>query len=659
MLTSSEVFFFIGRFDMKTLPSRIWLDCETYSETPIDRGIVNYTNNCYPILVTYAFDDEPVQVWQEGDALDRELIEAISSGVPVYAHNALFDYLALRRHYPLQLEQMRDTMAIASSNHLPANLDQFSNLLGVEVTKQKNGKALIRKFCTPNAKTGARTLPQDAPEQWSEFISYAVDDVVSMRLSTKQCRELSDYEQGVWLLTQRMNLRGVPVNLRNAAHFVELSHKVKDALNKELEALTGISSASQVKRLTEWLNGQGVEVSGLAKDVIRELETRDDLPANVRRVIEIRKQASMTSPKKFDVFLETAVKSDGDFGRIMGAYAYHGANTGRYASRGGLNLQNIPRGSEKDAVGAYYTIANCDVDAFDMIYGLKIEPLSSIIRPTIHAPEGKKFVDYDYSSIENRVAPWIGFEDDHLDLFRNGLDEYKDFATVINGVPYDQVTKDMRQLAKPAVLGSVFGAGAKGLQGYYAQYGIEIPIEEAERLVRVYREKHNGIASAWRAFGSAILAAVKSPGRKIETNRCTIASNRKFLRLRLPSGRVISWYAPKIEMVKAPWGDMIQAVTVMQKHRERPIFVRQQLIGSSVFQSVVQATARDILVHAMIQLESAGYEIVMTTHDEVVAEVDEDWDDTAEFERLMTSNPEWCKDIPLAVEGWVHTNYQK
>jgi DNA polymerase bacteriophage-type len=632
--------------------SRIWLDSETYSETDIKRGVANYTADCYPIIITYAFDNEPVQVWQLGEPIPSDLLAYTKQNIPVYAHNALFDYLALRHELCLDLGQMRDTMAIASSNHLPASLDKFTQILGTEVGKQANGKALIRFFCCPN-KQGTRNMPEDHAEKWAEFISYAVADVVSMREATLLCRELSDYEQRTWLMTQRMNLRGVPVNLKNAQHFKELAIAVKSALNRELESLTGIASASQAVALAKWVTSQGYEVMGLAKDVVRELLSKD-LPPNVRRVLEIRQQASMTSPKKFDVLIDTAHE-----GRIKGAYMYHGANTGRYASRGGLNLQNIPRGSEKDAVRAYRIIADCNLDAYEMSYGLKIEPLSSIIRPTLEAPAGKKFVDYDYSSIENRVAPWIGFEDSHLELFRNGLDEYKDMATEINKVAYADVTKDMRQMAKPAVLGAVFGAGAKGLQSYYGQYGIEITIERAQELVDIYRNKHDGIKSTWYAFGDAILDAVKTPRRKIETNRCTIASDGRFLRLRLPSGRVISWYAPKIEIIMAPWGKKIQAVTVMQKHREKPIFVRQQLIGSSVFQSVVQATARDILIHAMHNLEAAGYELCMTTHDEVVAEVEETWDNTAEFERLMTTNPSWCPEIPLAVEGWTNRNYQK
>jgi hypothetical protein len=942
---------------------KIWLDSETYSETDIKTGVINYTNDCYPILITYAFDNEPTQLWEEGEPLPVELKQEITNGHLVYAHNALFDHLALQRDLYVPLKQMRDTMAIASANHLPGSLEKMGELLGIKQKKQTTGKALIRWFCIPD-KHGNRRMPIDHPEKWEEFKSYAIDDVNAMREATGLCAELSDYEQEVWLFTQRMNLKGVPFNIKNTKHFQQLASEIKGALNQELYDMTGVSSANAVSQLKAWLLTQGIEVESLAKDSITELMTQDLTPT-VRRALEIRKQASMTSPAKFDVFLKTGYN-----GRIMGAYMYHGANcvdgetevltpqgweaiqdwnggeimlfdketealsfdtcerhtspeevsswvryrssmldmelteghtvlqkshrgnfstvkagdlfhdrkktlvptsgfykgglindpaylqmwaavqadghvniygrcrfsfkkarkisrmiwllelnnleytmsvqkngqtafyvqtpppkrfskeildydqeslrafiseisywdshvdirncdpdrgihngyteytncnrsdidwvqtishlignkvnirkrdrveenwsisyraslistrgcdvssavegkcetvfdakraycpitstgfwlarkngkifvtgnTGRYASRGGLNLQNVPRGSEKDAILAYDVIKDCTLDEYIMLFGLSIEPISSVIRPTIEAPPGKKFVDYDYSSIENRVAPWIGFEDKHLELFRKGMDEYKDFATEVYSVNYADVTKDMRQISKSAILGSIFGAGARGLQAYYAQFGVEISLETAQEYVHLYRQKHKGIVKAWYAFGRAIMDAAKHPGKVYRTNRCAIKVSGRFLRLQLPNKRILSWYAPKVEMVKAPWGDMIEAVTIMKKPKTGVNFVRQQLIGSSVFQSVVQATARDLLVFAMLELEQQGYDTVMTTHDEVVIEVDQAWDNEQEVIDIMTTNPEWCKEVPLAVEGWTGKNYRK
>lgn len=632
---------------------RIWLDSETRSHIDLKKaGVFNYADECEPILITYAFDDEPVEVWQIGEALPPRLTNAILDGVEVAAHNALFDYLALKDLLGLKLEQMVDTMAISTSNHLPASLDQQGKVLGAEQQK-KAGWQLIKLFCTRN-KDYVFIDKSDFPDKWQEFIDYAVRDVEAMRENTKKCRELTAFEKKVWVFTQRMNMRGVPINIETAKHFKQLAKQIKQELNTKLEKLTGIKSASQTARIKQWLNEHGYEVEGVAADVVKELLSQKDLPPIVRQVLEIRQQASMTSTAKFDVFLGTANK-----GRIKGAYMYHGANTGRYASRGGLNLQNIPRGSEKDAISAYYHIKELSFEDYEFHYGTTIDPLSSIIRPTIEAPEGKKFVDYDYSSIENRVAPWIGGELEHLELFRNGLDEYKDFATQIYGVKYEDVTKDMRQISKSAILGSVFGAGARGLQAYYAQFGVEIALDEAQKLINIYRNTHKGIVSSWYAFGKAAMNAVKAKGRVFEAGRCKLICKDEFLRLKLPSGRVISWYAPRVEMVKAPWGDMIESITIMKQAKQGSNFIRQQLIGSSIFQSVVQATARDILVEAMLKLEDAGYQLVMTTHDEVVAEVDEDWHNEEEFERIMTTNPEWCKEIPLAVEGWVGKNYRK
>jgi DNA polymerase len=188
---------------------------------------------------------------------------------------------------------------------------------------------------------------------------------------------------------------------------------------------------------------------------------------------------------------------------------------------------------------------------------------------------------------------------------------------------------------------------------------MDISLEEAERLVGIYRKKHEGIGRAWKSFGKKAMLAVRNKGRVFDTNRCKLVCDGRFLRLKLPSGRVISWYAPKVEPVKAPWGDMIDSITYIGKPKQGTKWVRQQLIGSSIFQSVVQATARDLLVNAIIELEKFGAMPILTIHDQVICEVDEDWDDVGEFKRIMTTPPEWGKDIPLAVEGGVLYNYIK
>lgn len=634
-------------------PQKLWLDSETYSEYPIN-NLIQYTNNCIPIIITYAFDDEPVQVWEEGQPLPQDLIEVIEAGTPMYSHNVLFDFLALRRFLPLKLEQMHDTMAVASSNNLPASLDKFCEALGTAQQKEKSGKALIRKFCIPNKK-GDRIMPTDAPEQWAEFIHYAVMDVESMREATKRCRPLSDYEQEVWQFTQRMNLIGAPVDVEAATHFKELAHKVKDALNQELYELTGIDSASKVAQLKDWLNNNGCELEGLAKDNISEA-LRNDPEPKIKRVLEIRQQASMTSPKKFDVFIQNAFD-----GRLYAMFMYHGASTGRYASRGGVNLQNVPRGSQKDPIGAFHHIEGLSFEDYQFFYGNTIDPLSSLIRPTIRAPKGKKFVDLDYKSIENRVAPWIGGEMKHLELFRNNLDEYVDLAVDIYHVKYEDVTKQQRSISKSACLGNMYGAGAKGLQGYFEGYGMQLELEEAQRLVNLYRGKHQGIKKAWYAFGRTAIQAIQNKGTVFTTNRCKLVCKEGFLRLMLPSGRVISWFAPTVEERKAPWGDMVDAVIYLGKPKQGTKWVRQQLIGSSIFQSVVQATARDLLVDAMLRLEKRGWQPVMTIHDQVLAEVDEDFTEAEfeEFKTIMTTPPDWGKEIPLAVEGSMIGHYIK
>jgi len=635
---------------------KIWLDCETYSTVNIKKhGMFRYARRAEPLIITYAFDDEPVKVWELGQDKPHDLIEAINQGVPVYAHNALFDYLILKDHYQLSLEQMRDTMAISAANNLPLNLDDWGKLLEIENPKIKGeGTRLINLFCSPDKKLKRRITAEDYPDKWQRFIDYAVRDVEAMREATKRCRELSESEYKTWLMTQRMNLKGVPVNLDSANIVITIGEAVKAELKDEMKELIGISP-TQTGELLKALQNSGLDIKSVDKETLTNLN-RDELTDIQKKLIDIRLQASMTSVKKFLVFVDTA---DID-SRIKGGFTYHGASTGRYSSKGGLNLQNIPRGSEKDQIGAYNFITSCSPEEYQIFYGNRIDPLSSIIRPTIEAPNGKKFVVYDYSSIENRVAPFIAGEEDHLELFRQGIDEYKDFASEVFSVPYDKVTKDQRQFAKPAVLGSVFGAGAKGVRKYFEGYGFEISETRAKQIVNIYRNKHERIQEAWYEFEKVVRRATSRRKKAFTAPKTRVFADKEFLRLELPSKRVLSWFQPRGSKVTTPWGEEKDGVSVNMKNSyKNGKYEHQVLIGSSVFQSVVQATARDILVEAMKNLEKMGYDVIMTVHDEVVIEVPDDWDNTAEIEQIMTTAPEWAKEIPLEVEGYISKNYKK
>jgi DNA polymerase len=136
---------------------------------------------------------------------------------------------------------------------------------------------------------------------------------------------------------------------------------------------------------------------------------------------------------------------------------------------------------------------------------------------------------------------------------------------------------------------------------------------------------------------------------------------RDALWMQLPSGRLICWQRPQVELLKNKWGGEKLGITVHSQNTYTRQWTRNQLIGSSIFQSAVQGTARDFLANAMLMLENKGYEVINSIHDEVLLLVDEEIGETAmdDVLKIMITPPSWAPDFPLAAEGWVSKRYKK
>jgi DNA polymerase len=344
-------------------------------------------------------------------------------------------------------------------------------------------------------------------------------------------------------------------------------------------------------------------------------------------------------------------------GRIRNTLVYHGASTGRWASRGGLNLQNIARPTIEDA----------EIEtAIPIVFGQgkgSMDQLSSLVRSAIKAPDKKTFVDVDFSSIENRVGVYLAGQTDKVELFRKGLDEYKVFASEsLYRVPYEEVTKEQRQISKSAVLGAMFGQGAKGLVKYAEGMGVKLSEVQAKNAVDNYRMSYEKVKNLWVQCETAAIQAVDNPGTPFAAGgKIRMKSDGKALWMCLPSGRLICWQRPQLELLTTPWGSQKLGVTVHSQNTYTRQWSRNALIGSSIFQSAVQGTARDCLAVAMLNLEKAGYEMINSIHDEVLLLVEEQSGESAlaDVINIMTTPPSWAPDFPLAAEGWHGKRYRK
>jgi len=394
----------------------------------------------------------------------------------------------------------------------------------------------------------------------------------------------------------------------------------------------------------------------LTEDTVTEFLKRRDLPSEVRKVLEIRQAVSRTLVAKFTKVGQIVCDDD----TMKGLLTYHGAAPGRFSSRGGLNIQNLARPTIKPAEPLVETLLTGDIEWIESLYDLVPNAAVSAIRAMVKAPPGKKLMVADYTAIENRSGPWLAEDHVKLALFNEGLDEYIWFAANhLYGVPWDDVTERMRYVAKQCCLGCLYGQGAVGYKEYARKRGVILSDAQSKRAVDTYRAVNNTIVQFWYSCSDTAIKAIENPGVWFKTGKLYFRCGANWLIMRLPSGRPISFLKPMVEQLMTPWDELRDTITVMSINTHNRQWGRNKLIGSSIFQSANQGNARDVMVHGMLNCEAAGYEQIMTVHDELVALVDEDFGSLEEYYGLVLTMPEWTDGLPLAVDGYVAQRYRK
>lgn len=641
------------------------IDFETRSRIELkDRGLDVYSSDPSTEIVCIAagYHEKTVGVWAP-ENVPSWVLEHARDGGKISAWNAAFEWhiwnrVGGRLNWPeLKLEQLVDSMAIAAANNIPQDLDTAGEVMGAAFQKDKRGKKLIQLLSKPNKKG---EFSYD-PELLAEFFEYCRRDVQTEMSIVKGLRPLSDSEHAVWVMTQYINARGVPVDERELNNVIRLVSQELHAINTEITQLTGGIEVTKREQLLTWFRNLGLALPDMQAETIeRASKEKHENPA-IDRVLKLRSEGAKTSVTKFNKMLEVQVD-----GSIRNGLVYHGASTGRWASRG-INLQNIARPAiwmkDQDIADAVQiALVDGDYEALRARFGDKtMDALSSIVRNAIKAPEGYTFVDADLSSIENRVAAWIAGQDDKLELFRSGLDEYKTFATIMYSVNYEDVTKDMRQVSKSAVLGSMFGQGDKGLVLYAAGLGVTLDADLAKYAVDTYRAEYAKVKNCWYAMGQAAIDAIKNPGQAFRAGRVLLKVSGNALWMQLPSGRLICWREPEIRKEYTPWGKLADVVYVLNQNTFTRKWGKNKLIGSSIFQSAVQGTARDFLAEPANRLSRDGIALANLVHDEILAlsRLEEAKETEQKIMKEMTTPPKWAPNFPLAAESWIDTRYRK
>lgn len=571
-----------------------------------------------PLLASYRIRRGPMRRWRYGEPCPADLRAAIEEGLIVSAHNAAFEigvlrWLAANAGWPgIPLKQFRCTAATAAAMALPRSLGDLGAALGLDVQKDKEGAALIRFFCMPRKPRDGEdpngvywNEPEDFPEKFERFHLYCDRDVDTEAAADDKLVPLSNDEQELWLIDQEINQRGIRIDRTSARAALRLAEKAKKVLDAEMKAATGgaVTACSQVTKLVEWVQSQGVVLDSLAKAEITDLLELDDVPPIVRRALEIRQEAGKTSVAKIKMFLD---KASAD-GRVRGAFLFCGAATRRWSSW----IANMPR--PRKEYGSLQEEGQLDMavmfDAFrkespeylKLLYGDELgKPLhliSDSIRSFVWAAPGHELVQADYSGIEGAVAAWGADEQWKLKAMHEIIadpslpDMYRRTAAGILNLPIEVVTKkhwSRQGVGKPGELAFGFGGGVMAFVMFAKAYGVKIdplfaPIWEAtdeerrEKAAKRYesvlkrgkegttlmsreawlaceitkvgwRASNPRIAAAWHALEDAARDAIRNPGQQFSAldGRATYLVRGGYMWMRGPSGECLCYPSPKL-----------------------------------------------------------------------------------------------------------------
>jgi DNA polymerase len=301
-------------------------------------------------------------------------------------------------------------------------------------------------------------------------------------------------------------------------------------------------------------------------------------------------------------------------------------------------------------------------DEIDMIHGPPLKVIADCMRGYITAKPGNKLIAADFSSIEARVLAWLASEEGLLNIFRGHGKVYEHTASKIFGVPFDKVTFKQRLIGKVAILALGFQGGVRAFQSMAKVYFVKVPDAQADEIKIAWRQEHPNIVNYWFRLEDAAIAAAKHPGESYHVGErgrhITYLRKGSFLMCRLPSGRVIMYPYPRMDMVRTPWGQPKLALTYKGEKDRR--FQRTTAYGGLLAENITQAVARDLLRDAMFRWEASGYPIIMHVHDELVSEVKKNsGKNIAEATKLLCEVPKWAVGLPIQADGWEGKRYRK
>ena len=601
---------------------------------------------------------------------------------------------------------------------LPIRKDVEGNRLMMKLCKpRKPSKAERSEILASGRCVDDVVLWHESVEDFERNWLYCTRDVDAEHAFSEVLPDLPPHELRVWQMDQDINLRGIRCDLDMVRQAIRLRDREVRLMNAELAELTNdaVLSGTSRKAFREWIETRGLKLDDTKGDTLDKLVTDRTMDCDVRAVVKIVREVNRSSTAKYDTMLERA---DGRDWRLRDLMMYHGANTGRWAGKG-VQPHNFVRGNIRDMRNACQLVVDGDYEAIRALYGEVMMHLSYTLRGALTASVGRRLMVADYAAIEARVVFWLAGDGAALDVFRRGEDIYCDMATGIYG--YEVKKKqhpDERQFGKQAVLGLGFEMGFVTFLLTLKKYNISFTEAEARKIVgndwdalkdsiekyfltdrkRVqrmrdaelsirahmhelvlmqytvgkYRGRYPEVRQMWRDQEEAAIAAIKHEGRVFECRRgrnSWVVQNVGGLHCLvtyLPSGKPLFYWEPRLVRRRTPFKDWQgnpvskEVIVFMSKPEKGKGWVPRDTYGGKLVENITQATARDLLAYAMVGVDdSEEYDVLLSVHDELICETDEDRGDLKEFERLMARTPRWAEGCPIEAEGWSGFRYRK
>lgn len=654
------------------------IDLETYSDVDIGKcGVYKYaeSDQFEILLFGVSTDGSPVRVFDLacGEVLPEEILAALSDeNVTKWAFNASFERICLsnwlKRYHPehftgysipedpagkyLDPSSWKCTMIWSAYLGLPLSLAGVGAVLKLQDQKLKEGKDLVRYFCSPCKPTKAnggrtRNLPEHDPEKWELFKFYNQRDVdVEMSIQKRLTHyPVPDQVWEEYHIDQEINDRGIQLDMDVVNNAIAFDEKSRDSLMIQMQQLTGLENPNSVSQMKEWLSQNGVEAESLGKKDVKQMIPETD--GDIREALKLRLQLAKSSVKKYQA-MQNAVCKDG---RAHGMFQFYGANrSGRWAGRL-IQLQNLPQNHMDDLAEARELVRNGDYETLEMLYDDIPDTLSQLIRTAFIARPGYKFVVSDFSAIEARVLAHLAGETWRSKVFAEGKDIYCASASQMFGVPVVKhgINGHLRQKGKIAELALGYGGSVGALKSMGAlEMGLKE--EELQPLVDSWRATNPMITAFWWDIDRAVKTAIKER-IPTEVRDIHFLCKSGMLFIKLPSGRELAYVKPRIGENRFG-GESVSYMGVGSTKK----WERIESYGPKFVENIVQAISRDILCYAMRTLSHCF--ICGHVHDELIIECSQDVDYRVICEQ-MGRTPPWLPGIQLRADGYETPWYKK